>query len=228
MAAETDISDELGERVRLTKRQYSEPLRNEQAATKAWQVLAFVEAFAIALAVCGLIYLGTLPKSVLYVVEKDKAGNVVYGGTLAKPQDMTDATWSVIKAQQLMRFIEAWRTVTSDRDAQAEYWDRAFAFIGDQSKANSELGDWLSAHDPIKRSAAGESVQVVYRSYETEGSHTMVIWFDEITKTTSGTTRQGYKASFVYSMHLPSSEKARRENPLGVLITDFNVVEDNH
>ncbi len=145
----------LDEGTRRAKRIFEEIWSNPVAAKQNWQRIAFLEAVIILCAVCWLGYLGQLPKQVLYVVDRDKAGNIAYAGP-AKPVDMNAKTWDLVKVQALRAFLESWRTVTTDRTAQANDWDRAFLFVGDGSQAKGALNSWFERNDPIKRANSGE------------------------------------------------------------------------
>ena len=66
----------LDEGTRKAKRHFEEIWSNAIVAKQRWQAIAFAEALALLLSIWGNIYLGGMTKSVLYVVERDKAGNV--------------------------------------------------------------------------------------------------------------------------------------------------------
>lgn len=212
----------LDEGARRAKRQFEEIWSNAIAAKQNWQRMAYLEALILLCAVCWLGYLGRLPKQVLYVVDRDKAGNVAYAGP-AKPVDMDAKTWNLVKIQALKTFLESWRTVTTDRTAQANDWDRAFLFVGDGSQAKAALSSWFEGNDPIKRANGGELVSIHFKTFDLEGAHTFGIWWEETTTSLAGqvVSRKTWRARVVYEMHIPSSEKAREENSLGLLITEL-------
>ena len=220
----TEISDEvLDTRTRRAKRQWEEAWSNPIAAKQNWQRLAFCEAAALVFAVWGLIHLGGMPKQVLYVVERDRAGNVSYAGPV-KPVDMDAKTWDLVKVQSLKKFIEYWRTVTADRTAQAADWDKAFLYVGDGSQAKAALNKWYEENDPIRRAANGEIVTVQYKTFDVEGQHTYGIWWQETTMSQGGqvVSQKAWRARIAYDMHIPTSEAAREENSLGILITELS------
>ncbi|HEX3682124.1 MAG TPA: type IV secretion system protein [Bryobacteraceae bacterium] len=213
----------LDSRTRRAKRQWEEAWSNPIAAKQNWQRIAFCEAAALVFAVWGLIHLGGMPKQVLYVVDRDRAGNVSYAGPV-KPVDMDAKTWDLVKVQSLKKFIEYWRTVTADRTAQAADWDKAFLYIGDGSQAKAALNNWYEENDPIRRTANGEIVTVQYKTFDVEGQHTYGIWWQETTMSQGGQviSQKSWRARIAYDMHIPTSEAAREENSLGILITELS------
>lgn len=212
----------LDTRTRRAKRQWEEVWSHPIAAKQNWQRIAFLEAAVLLLAIGGLIHLGRLPKQVLYVVERDKAGNVSYAGPV-KPVDMSTQTWDVVKIQALKRFLEYWRTVTADRTAQAADWDKAFFYVGEESQAKTALANWFEQNDPIRRAANGEIVTVQYKTFDVEGRHTYGLWWVETTAAGGGqiVSQKTWRARIVYDLHVPASEAAREENSLGILITEL-------
>ncbi len=224
-AATTERTGEvcLDEGTRRAKRIFEEIWSNPIAAKQNWQRIAFLEAVIILCAVWWLGYLGQLPKQILYVIDRDKSGNVAYAGP-AKPVDMNAKTWDLVKVQALKTFLESWRTVTTDRTAQANDWDRAFLFVGDGSQAKGALNSWFEQNDPIKRANSGELVSVHFKTFDVAGAHTFGIWWQETTTSLAGqvTSQKTWRARVTYDMHIPSSEKAREENSLGLLITELS------
>lgn len=220
----TEISDDvLDTRTRGAKRQWEEAWSNPIAAKQNWQRIAFLEAAVLILTVWGLIHVGGMPKQVLYVVERDRAGNVSYAGPV-KPLDMDAKTWDLVKIQSLKKFIEYWRTVTADRTAQAADWDRAFLYVGDGSQAKAALSKWYEENDPIRRAGNGEVVTIQYKTFDVEGQHTYGIWWQETTMSQGGqvVSQKAWRARIAYDMHIPTSETAREENSLGILITELS------
>src|SRR5438270_2155740 len=213
----------LDESTRRAKRVWEEIWSNPIAAKENWQRIAFLEALILLCAVIGLVYLGRLPKQVLYVVERDRAGNVSYAGP-AKPSAMDAHTWDLVKIQALKKFLESWRTVTTDRTAQANDWDRAFLFVGEGSQAKFALGQWFEANNPSRRLAKGELVSIRFKTFDVEGAHTYGLWWEETTTslTVQLISKKTWRARVTYEMHIPSAEIAREENSLGVLITELS------
>ena len=214
--------DRLDARTRRAKRQWEEVWSNPIAAKQNWQRLAFLEAVTILCAVFWIAQLGGQPKQVLYVVERDKAGTVNYAGPV-KPVDMDARTWDVVKVQTLKKFLDLWRTVTTDRSAQANDWDRAFLFVGDGSQAKAVLSQWFEGNNPFKRADKGELVSVRFKTFDVEGTRTYGVWWEETTTSLTGlvVSVKTWRARVTYDLHLPTSEVARQENALGVLITEL-------
>lgn len=139
---------------------------------------------------------------------------------------MDDATWDLVRVEQLKKFISVWRTVTSDVVAQNADWDMSFAFVGDNSQARAVLSKWYEDNDPVKRAAKGELVTVQFKTFDPplKGSHTYGLWWMETTTSTSGqvTGTKTWHARIVYAQKIPTSEYARSVNGLGILATELS------
>src|SRR5450755_3398152 len=155
---------------------------NAIVAKQRWQAIAFLLAVALICSIWGLIHLGGMPKSVLYVLERDKAGNVNYAGPV-KPVDMDARTWDLVKVEALKKFLTSWRTVTTDRKSVNDNWDRAFLFAGEGSQAKTLLNAWFEENNPLKRAERGELVSVRFKTYDVEGAHTYGLWWEEASST---------------------------------------------
>jgi type IV secretion system protein TrbF len=219
----TPASD--GARYRRAKDEWDERWGNLAAGKESWKLCAFLALFVALCAVCWAGYLGRLPKTVLYVVERDQVGRVAYAGP-AKPSSMDDRTWDLIKVQSLRDFVQEWRTVTTDKTAQDALWDHAYLHIGSGSSAKKVLDEWYATHSPNQR-AASEIVTVDYRSFYPRGANTFGIWWTETTRSITGEIRsqKNWQGTFTYAAHLPSADAARAENPLGILITELSFEE---
>lgn len=75
-----------------------------------WQLASALLAALLAVAVVGLIYLGSLPHLQPYVIEVNREGSATYRGTVERAFTPTEA----IVRHQLVEFIQLTRTVTSD------------------------------------------------------------------------------------------------------------------
>ena len=216
-------SNLLTERTRTAKRRFEEMWRDPIAAKQNWQRIAFLEGIALILAICWVGYLGKLPKQIPYVLDRDKAGNISYAGP-AQPIDMDAQTWNLVKIAALKQFLESWRTVTMDRTAQVNDWDRAFVYIGQGSPAKKVMDQWYEQNDPIQRLNKGQLVSVQFKTFDVQGDHTFGLWWEETTTSLTGqvTTQKQWRARVVYTLHIPSSEQAREENSLGLLITELS------
>jgi type IV secretory pathway TrbF-like protein len=152
-----DVEKLAGEKTRRYKREWEERYCSLLVGRTHWKLAAFAELAIIA----GLSFAlwNIARKSQTEVVVLEKSGNQINYAGPVQPRSMDDATWDLVRVEQLKRFISVWRTVTSDVAAQNADWDTAFAFVGDNSQARAALNSWYEQHDPLKRAAKGELVR---------------------------------------------------------------------
>ena len=221
------IESQVEKKQKLYQRNWEERYSSLLAGRRNWQLMAFALVLVAGALGYGLWDLAHKSNTVVYML--DRSGSQVnYAGTI-KPANIDDATWDVVRVEELKKFITSWRTVTSDASAQKADWDRTFAFVGDVSQARQEVASWYEANDPLARANKGEIVTVQYRTFDREGANTYGIWWSETSTPVSGQTpiTKMWHARITYATKIPTNEQARAENPMGILATEltFNEVQ---
>jgi len=223
------IESEVREKQKRYQRNWEERYSSLLAGKRNWQLMAFALVLLCGGLGYGVLHLANTSRTELYML--DRSGSQVnYAGTI-KPANMDDATWDIVRVEELKKFITSWRTVTSDAVAQKADWDRAFAFVGDGSQARETLAKWYDteANDPIARANKGEIVTVQYRTFDREGANTYGLWWTETSTSAPGqnTVTKMWHARITYATKIPTNEQARAENPMGILATEltFNEVQ---
>jgi len=223
------IESEVREKQKRYQRNWEERYSSLLAGKRNWQLMAFALVLLCGGLGYGVLHLANTSRTELYML--DRSGSQVnYAGTI-KPANMDDATWDIVRVEELKKFITSWRTVTSDAVAQKADWDRAFAFVGDSSQARETLAKWYDteANDPIARANKGEIVTVQYRTFDREGANTYGLWWTETSTSATGqnTVSKMWHARITYATKIPTNEQARNENPMGILATEltFNEVQ---
>jgi type IV secretory pathway TrbF-like protein len=221
LSSEDRIGGVAREKAARYKREWEERFSSLLAGRRHWKLICGVLLLINAGEGLGIWNMARTSHTELYVVEK--SGAVVNYAGPVKPANMDDATWDVVRVESLKKFIGAWRTVTSDTDAQKLDWDRAFCFVGQGSQARAALAQWYEENDPFKRSDKGEVVTVQFLTFDKEGANTYGLWWRETTTSSSGQVNQVqiWRARIVYATKIPTSEVARAENGLGILATEL-------
>lgn len=168
------------------KQAWNECFGDQIEAKKNWQRIAFASMGVTALAVGGMIHLGGLPKSDVWLVEKDQNRHIVYAGR-PHEQSLTAEVWDQIYVDSLQTLVWNWRLVTSDKAAQDDAWDRVFStYIGAGSQADAYLRNWYAENDPNRRAAKGELVRVEFETTDRVGDTSYGLWWKETTTSLSG------------------------------------------
>jgi type IV secretory pathway TrbF-like protein len=222
---DTLIKEAASEKARRFKREWEERYSSLLAGRRHWKIIAGAQTIVIAGLCVALWDMGRQAHTPDVVVLEKSGSQIAYAGPV-QPQSMDDATWDLVRVEQLKKFISAWRTVTSDVVAQNADWDMSFAFVGDNSQARAALSKWYEENDPVKRAAKGELVTVQFKTFDPplKGSHTYGLWWTETTTSTSGqvTGTKTWHARIVYAQKIPTSEYARSVNGLGILATELS------
>jgi type IV secretion system protein TrbF len=219
---QTLASQDLGNPFLDTRRAWNGVWEASLSGERRWRLIAFVLAGLLALALFGLIQLGSQPKSIPYIVEVNKLGEVAYAGRL----DPAQADSNVIRAS-IASFISNLRLVTPDAGLQAEAVNRVYAYI---SKGDPALGRVNSFYGATKESspyirAQDEIVSVQIDDVLPTSQNSWQVDWTETTRDRKGekTVPAKWRGLVTIVLVPPSastSEAQLRRNPLGVYVQD--------
>ena len=194
------------------------------ASEKRWRLIALLEAPVVAIAVVGLIQLGNAPKTIPYVVQVDKLGEVAYSGRLSPATADSTVVKSCIAA-----FISNLRLVTPDSALQAEAINRVYAYLSKGDPALGKINQWYGAtteSSPYAR-AVDELVGVDIDSVLPQTANSWQVDWTETTHDRKGEKALQMKMRALLTIVIvppttATSESQLRRNPLGVYVQDIN------
>ena len=205
-----------------TRRAWNGVWEESLSNARRWRLIALFEAGLLALALSGLIHLGSQPKAIPYVVEVNKLGEVAYSGRLEPAR----ADSNVIKAS-IASFVSDLRLVTPDAGLQAEAVNRVYAYI---SKGDPALGRVNSFYGATKEAspyvrAQDEIVSVQIDDVLPTSQNSWQVDWTETTRDRKGekTVTAKWRGLVTIVLVPPSastSEAQLRRNPLGVYVQD--------
>jgi type IV secretion system protein TrbF len=189
---------------------------------RRWRLIAFFEAVLLAIALFGLIHLGTQPKAVPYVVQVNKLGEAAYAGRL----EPAKADNNVIMAS-VGGFISDLRLVTPDAGLQAAAINRVYAFL---SKADPALGrvnafygatkessPYTRAQDEIVSVQIDDVLPTSQNSWQVDWSETTRARKDDRAVTAKW---RGLVTIVLVPPNSSTPEGQLRRNPLGIYVQD--------
>lgn len=204
--------------------------RNTAAETIARykQTIAIRTAVAVVLAVVVVVlaalafYLGALPKKMPYVIELSSDGEAYYhANTVDLLRDWTpsDATQRYF----ISRYVSDLRSVSIDNYVNKDHASSVYS--KSLSKATELVTSWYGDNNPIDRSRTeyvvipSDEMSVVLYS----DSVWKVSWRETTYRRSDGTmiADRQYEGLFSVSFYTPDTERRKRENPIGMYITDF-------
>ena len=143
------------------RREWNERYGDYISRERSWKLVAMLSSLVTLAAVVGLVYIGSQSKFIPFVVGVDDLGRAQAYGAVA-PSSKADPR--IIKAS-VIKFIEAWRSVSSDAWLQRKQIFDAYAFIARADPAYVTLSEyWQQAeHEPFAR-AEKETVSVEVKS----------------------------------------------------------------
>ena len=182
-------------------------------------LIAFV---VILIGICA--YLGTLPKSVPWVIELTQDGQATYYPDAVKLLDQ----WSPNETTQryfMMDYVINLRSVSTDNYINKDRAQQVFNKTINQ--ATSQVTKWYEANNPIDISAdmyiqvPEEEISIVQYS----PTQYQVTWRETGYRRTDHAilTDNQYQGIFNIAFYTPDTERARRNNPIGMYVTSFDI-----
>lgn len=189
----------------------------KQAAT--WRMVALVSLAVAAIAVIGVVYIGSRSQFVPYVVQVDKLGDAVAvrpASVAARPDPR------VIKAS-LARFVVETRSVYVDSLAQRRFLDDAYAHVVNGGAAFMKLNDWYRKHNPFTRAKKKTvAVQITTAPAAISKDSWQVTWTETVRGRDGGViSRTPWTAVITIKIQPPTTQAGILRNPLGIYIKQF-------
>jgi type IV secretion system protein TrbF len=189
---------------------------------KNWRYATFATLLLVAFpSVCGLIYLGSLPKMVPHIVEVAQDGGAAYRGVIGQKWEKYRPSDPSIK-YHLHRFVQDTRVISSDAGVIKQNWLDAFKLVSPRG-ANT-LSAYVQKNDPFIR-AAKERVSVDFLSMVriTEDSW-QVDWKESQWGIMGEPLGETYwRGIFRIVLKQPESEKELAVNPIGLYVDEYNI-----
>lgn len=184
-----------------------------------WRLFAFFSLGIGAIAVGGIIYIGSQSKFIPYLVEVDKLGRTIAVRALDGSDATTDPRRLVYR--EMFDLIENLRTVTTDRLANDDRIDKAFTRL--DGAANNYARSELKKARPNEIGAT-KSVQVkVKTALKLAGKSWQVEWAEHSFNLNGDEIGvEQWRATVQYEL-APSSDPAIfQRNPMGFTVTELN------
>ena len=184
----------------------------------------------VVLGICMLIvgalavYLGSLPKETPYVIELSSDGESYYNAnTVDLLRDWTpnDATQRYF----ISHYVVDMRGVSTDNYVNKEAVGAVYA--KSLNGASTQISEWYSSNNPISRSAdeyvlipTDDMAVVLYSTNQWK-----VTWRETTYRRSDNTiiSDRQYEGIFKVAFYTPDTERRKRENPIGMYVTEFSV-----
>jgi type IV secretion system protein VirB5 len=201
------------------RREWNERYGSYIAQAAAWRLTAIVSLCIAAVAVAGVVYMGSQSRIVPYVVQVDKLGTTLAIGRAdqAAPVD------SRVMRATLAHWINNVRSVYVDAAAERAVLKEAYATVNRRGPAYNALNEYFRANDPFER-AKQETVSVEVLSVLPLTDSTWRVEWREDRRGRDGNlaSQQQMQATVTVIVSPPTDDSAALLNPLGIFVNAFN------
>ena len=199
--------------------QHNDTFLRLAAQVANWRMLAFSAMVVAAMAVCGVIYIGSQSKYIPMLVEVDKLGQTL--AVKAVTGDLAVSDTSRLVYREMFDLIENLRTVTTDRHANNSRLTKGFSRLSNSARkyVNTEL-----QKNPPNETGTKKSVQVkVKTALKLAGKSWQIDW-EEYTYALNGEllSTENWRATLQYELVPSGEEKNIRTNPIGFVVPELS------
>lgn len=187
--------------------------------------IILVELINIIMLSAVALYLGQLPKSQPWVVELTSDGEATYKADVVSAL----ASWSPSDATQryfVSHYISEMRTVSTDNNVNKQNANSVYA--RSVNSATEQVNLWYTQNNPITR-AKNEYVLIPLDEMAVvrySANQWKVTWRETSYRTTDKEifADQQIEAIITVEFYLPDTERRRRENPIGMYVSNIETV----
>lgn len=203
------------------RRSSSDPVSKQHKLLIASYTVIFFMSLAIVALVMSNIYFAVFRQPLNHVLEVDKENRVTYGGAL----DSKLVNIDPYMPNEIIRYIENWRTVTGDNTMQKIAANRLYCMMIPETAASTRMDNYYRdpSNNPFEvNKQATRTVSIRNILQQTE--KTWQVEFSETSRNHNGEVMGKptvFKAQMVISRGTPR-DACRRNNPLGTYVTDIN------
>lgn len=195
------------------------------AARLMWQMVGIVSLLIVLASVGGLIYLGSQPKFVPYVVEVDKLGQARAATALTRAPPVDPR---MVKAA-VIGFVTNARLVTPDIALQRKAVFDVYAMLTKGTPASNKMTAFFSSAEDLNPFKRAESQTVnceIVSAIPLTDSSWQVEWKEIVRHRKSGAIADQYRMRAVVTLKiLPEvagqDEEQMLANPLGIYVSDY-------
>ena len=200
----------------LDAKGYVDLRSSDKASTATWRIIAFVLAFITALAVSGLIFIGSQTKFIPMVFYTDSKGAMQYGGVASDHLKITQP----MLANQLADYIISLRQIPQDMDLKNQYMRKIKMMSTNELFSNNIIPMIKERYTKN----IGVTVKVTIRNVLPIGQNTWQLdWEEAIDTRLIGK----FKGTVTFTINPSIFDPAiLLYDPLGIVISDVNINQE--
>lgn len=200
-------------------RQHDDTFLRLAAQVKNWRRIAFASLVVTALAVIGVIYIGSKSKFVPMMVEVDKLGRTLAVRALTGNDAVTDSSRLVYR--EMFDLIDNLRSVTTDRQANDDRLANGYARLSGAGRVyvRAEL-----KKAPANDVGATKTVQVKVKTALKLAGRSWQIEWEELSFNLAGEALgvELWRATLQYELLPSGEEESIRKNPIGFTVPEIS------
>lgn len=196
------------------QRGYLDRINAERANTATWKHIAWFSNVITIIAVCGSIYLGSLPDIVPFIFKQDGTGGITALGIANQPMKVNQQ----MIASQIQNFVIALEQVPSSTELRAQQVRRVVNMTTQNSFANTFAPMITKKYKEV---GTGEVLVQITNIIPIQKNSWTVDWIETQNGHQIGTFRGSLTAEHLSEDYKQTTDQMLY-NPLKLIVTDFN------
>ena len=188
------------------------------------RIFNFISWLALLASIIGWYQTKNMPKTVPLVVEVSEFGVPRYVGKIETlSYEKFQPKEYMIKAQ-LSDFVQYTREIILDSDVMYKDILKTFGWVSLDLK--QRLNEEIQERDPFSQVGRIKVTVIIESIIPSTNNTWQVDWVDQTTSMNGDVIKEiKYRGLFTIQQQEPKGDKERERNPLGIYITDYNIVE---
>jgi type IV secretion system protein TrbF len=203
------------------RQEWDNRIGSSAVQARTWRLIAFAMLFFVAMpAVGGMIWLGSQPTKVPYIVEVARDGSAISRGEVGKAWESWKPTDPSIR-YHLQRFIQDTRMISSDGAVVKRNWLDAYKLV--TASGSNTLNAYVQKSDPFVRIATERVSVEVLSMVQLSQESWQVDWKESVWGIHGEPLGDSYwRGIFRIMLKQPRTEEQFASNPIGLYIDEFH------
>jgi len=205
--------------------QYDDYVNKLMRDNRTWQLTGLCAVVMLVLTVIGWFYLSSRKAETVMVIEVNELGRAKYagkisGGTFLDGYGIKDYMIESVIAD----FIENTRSIFTDGDVMNNNYRKAANHLSNELK--EKLRNELIEEDPFSQIGRTKRAVLIESAIRMTKATWQYDWYDIVTDISGRELRRArMRGMFTIATQEPQSETERVNNPLGIFIVDYNIIQ---
>lgn len=206
-------------------KEYDRIIGMQNKENRTWRIIAIISICSFFISLALMLYAIKLPKTVPMVITVSDFGEAKYVGEVSKLSYDNIKVPELAIQYQIRKFIINMRTINSDADVMKQNVRHLYTMLTTQS--SQKLNNILREESPFKDFGRFKRSVLIESLLKLSNDAYQVDFIETRTNTTGMIIDKNRFRAIISTQLLEPSESMKKENPLGIFISAFDISKVN-